>query len=127
MITPPPSPDNPAIIPVSNPVIENLAMEGLVSSDTTALLLYKNLMSINTNKKIKKILKDDLSYHDPLAIKWDSKMLLGTAVIQVNSISRGKKALSLYCLYELIAPAKNVAAKELAKIYFDSSGSSYPR
>ena len=30
------------------------------------------------------------------------------------------------CLYELIAPAKKVAANELARIYLDKLGSSYP-
>ena len=44
--------------------------------------------------------------------------------MHVNKISFGKNALSLYCLYELIAQAKKVAAKEFAKIYLDSSGSS---
>jgi hypothetical protein len=44
-------------------------MDGLVSSDTVALLLYRNFSNINTNKKMKKILKEDLLYQDPLAIK----------------------------------------------------------
>lgn len=69
MITPPPKPDNPEITPVSNPVKANLDKGGFVSSDTEVLLLYKNFTNINTNKKMKKILKDALSYQDPLAIR----------------------------------------------------------